>query len=379
MHCSSPITLKNDSLRPPVPCNNCPACVSRKKKELRSRILFEHDYSSTSSSFVTLTYSQENLPETNIFPTGNVSRADTTLFLKRFRKNYTHKYGYKKIRYYLTAEYGSPLNSFRPHYHLIMFDLDPVKVENILKTSWTLGHTRTDPFKSAHASYVAGYTLKKLKQTDYPKGQKPMFNSYSNGLGLPALKPLLKKIKSLGLFPSKSISMVDRYLIETSNIQQQLKLVSKEENLFHGFLIRHENSSGFNYQIPLMGFDDPRLRSLYVNTNTGKPHLGVTSLTLDRYMQKKLFELAYPELENLLSLHKKTLNLKYARQIDGVTVDVPPDSVITSSPSYMQWLKTYSMQLHRDFLDYDCSPEKIHDQKKLAKRQRLIDKKIPTH
>jgi len=394
MKCQNPIRL-SDPLRPPVPCSYCPACVSRKKKEWRTRILLEIDNGNRyypeykyygfnkKASFVTLTYEDEYLPETNLHPTGNVSKDDIFGYIKRFRQNYQNQYGKRDIKYYLTAEYGSKQHTSRPHYHLIFFNMDAVRCEKITKISWTYGNNYIKPFKSEHASYVAGYTLKKLKKVQLPPGQKPEFQTRSNGLGVNRLPKILNAILKHNKFPSKSISMIDRYLIETSGIQQKLKIHTQEENLFLGVIVRVELNGKVEYQLPLMPFDSPQFIKLFKDEN-GKPYQGVTALTFDKYLQQKLFTLAYPELENLLTQHKKTLNLKHARHVDGNNKVIPitelPDNVaITNSKAYQTWLYNYSHNLHTEFDEYLISDEQYQDDLVLGKRQRAIDRATPTH
>ena len=395
MNCQNPIRLA-DSLRPPVPCSYCPACVSRKKKEWRTRILLEYDTGNKfypadylfhgfkkQASFVTLTYEQSQLPETNLFSTGNVSKDDIFGFIKRFRQNYQNHYGEREIKYYLTAEYGSPQNSLRPHYHLIFFNMDAVRSEKITKLSWTKGFIRVDQFESKHASYVAGYTLKKLKKSQLLDGQKPEFQTRSNGLGINALPKVLKAILKHNKFPSKSISMIDRYLIETSSIQQQLNIKTQEDNLFLGVLVRYELNGTLQYQLPLMSMDSPQFMTLFKDQD-GKPKPGVTALTFDKYLQTKLFYLAYPDLKKLLDRQKNILNLKHARHVDGnykiiPKDDLPNDSAIKNSKAYQSWLYNYSANLHNEFDDYLKSDEQKQDQLVLEKRQRAIDRAKPTH
>nr|CAI9751296.1 replication initiation protein [Microvirus sp.] len=78
-----------------------------------------------SSYFVTLTYADEYVPihyysdpETGLaLPSMSLQKRDYQLFMKRLRK----KFG-DGIRFYASGEYGS--ESFRPHYHAIIFGLE---------------------------------------------------------------------------------------------------------------------------------------------------------------------------------------------------------------------------------------------------------------
>lgn len=93
-----------------VPCGKCLECRIQHARDWADRCVIEakqydHNY------FVTLTYDDEHLPERN-----SLCPDDVTKFLKRLRK----KFPGVKIRYLYSGEYGI---SFRPHYHLLLFNL----------------------------------------------------------------------------------------------------------------------------------------------------------------------------------------------------------------------------------------------------------------
>jgi len=115
------------------------------------------------NSFVTLTYSPENLPVSN-----SLVYSDVQLFLKRLRKWYK-----KPVRYYLCGEYGEQNN--RPHYHLLLFgcnfpDLQPFKTSTGCKlwTSaklaelWPFGFSTVGDVTFESAAYTARYIMKKI-------------------------------------------------------------------------------------------------------------------------------------------------------------------------------------------------------------------------
>lgn len=111
----------------PLPCGRCPNCVARRISAWSFRLMVE-DRQSHSSLFVTLTYGDDSLPRT-ISNYKTLSRRDVQLFCKRLRKLQPHD----KIKYYAVGEYGSKF--WRPHYHAIIFNADPDKVER----AWSLG------------------------------------------------------------------------------------------------------------------------------------------------------------------------------------------------------------------------------------------------
>nr|UXQ88040.1 MAG: replication initiation protein [Microvirus sp.] len=159
------VSLKKIAGREPnlqLPCNKCPSCKLRKAKEWALRCWHESQMHEQ-NAYVTLTYSDENLP-----PYENLDHRDFQLFIKRFRA----KYPERKIKYFMCGEYGD--KTHRPHYHVIMFGYyppDPVyhRTENghryykskELDAFWKNGFTDTSSVSYYSAGYVARYALKK--------------------------------------------------------------------------------------------------------------------------------------------------------------------------------------------------------------------------
>lgn len=159
--------------------------------------------------FVTLTYADEHLPQnSNSLPTLN--RRDFTLWLKRLRKEIAPL----RLRYYGVGEY-SPLPAERPHYHAVVFGLQPCSsgqtitdyrgmpeprrccptCKLIAKTWVKYGKEGTEPASLGliyvgqvtreSAAYVAGYIEKKMTRADDVRlrDRDPEFASMSGGLG----------------------------------------------------------------------------------------------------------------------------------------------------------------------------------------------------
>lgn len=119
------------------------------------------------SSFLTLTYSPENLP-----PGGSLRPRDFTLFMKRLRKSLPSD---RKIRYFHCGEYGEKAG--RPHYHAILFGDDfrdqihstrttdrghPVWMSKRLDALWGLGLAEVGSVSFESCAYVARYITKKF-------------------------------------------------------------------------------------------------------------------------------------------------------------------------------------------------------------------------
>lgn len=173
-----------------VACNRCEGCLKDRVEDWSTRIALEEKMHE-SSLFITLTYSDENLPAF-----GSLHYPDVQRFMKRLRiwlsrkkeaeleeavkskraNAYFQNTGFTndKIRFVCAGEYGEKYH--RPHYHLIIFGLRfhdafqwresqtgyPVYRSHILDRLWRMGHAEFGTVTQASARYVAGYCTKKL-------------------------------------------------------------------------------------------------------------------------------------------------------------------------------------------------------------------------
>ena len=144
------------------------------------RILMESSESVNRSSFVTLTYSEENLPSGN-----GLRKTDLQNYLQRLRDS-----SIGKVRYYAVGEYGE--KTLRPHYHLALFNVDPYGFEEIIDKKWGLGHVKTGEITPQAAAYCAGYCTKKQGEKELIPGQPEEFHLASKNppLGAAAVRRL---------------------------------------------------------------------------------------------------------------------------------------------------------------------------------------------
>ena len=130
--------------------------------------------------FITLTYSDENLPWD-----GSLRKTDFQKFMKRLRKHYDEK----TIRYFHCGEYGE--QTLRPHYHALLFNHDfddrelwserdgiSVYRSETLERIWPLGQSTIGELNFETAAYTARYCMKKitgknLEKIDPETGLKP--------------------------------------------------------------------------------------------------------------------------------------------------------------------------------------------------------------
>lgn len=147
------------------PCGRCEPCRVSRQKIWAHRIMLEAQQHEK-SSFVTLTYSDENLPAS-----GSLDAKHLQLFLKRIRKSVEPE----KLRFFAVGEYGGI--SWRPHYHLALFNYPTCLYGQTsitkrgsrccaacsnLETAWGYGIIQNACLEVKSAQYIAGYVTKKL-------------------------------------------------------------------------------------------------------------------------------------------------------------------------------------------------------------------------
>lgn len=168
-------------------CGKCLPCRVNRRRMWTARILLEltqhHE-----SSFVTFTYSDENLIYgSQEHPT--LCPPHMTLYWKTLR-NMGHKF-----RYFYCGEYGEQTQ--RPHYHAIIFGLGP-EYEAEFQYHWTYGFTMTKEVLPTAAAYVANYTVDKLRkeETHKERGVQGEFARMSRkpGIGAEAAEHLADQL-----------------------------------------------------------------------------------------------------------------------------------------------------------------------------------------
>lgn len=118
---------------------------------------------SSASCFLTLTYSDDNLPKG-----GTLVKRDLQLFMKRLRKAYG-----KGVRFYACGEYGEITG--RPHYHLLLFNCEfldkafykrakrgeSMYTSLVVSKLWPFGFNVIGDVTFDSCAYVARYLLQK--------------------------------------------------------------------------------------------------------------------------------------------------------------------------------------------------------------------------
>lgn len=111
-------------------------------------------------------------------------KRDFQLFIKRLRFNT----GVKTIKYYACGEYGS--DTWRPHYHAIMYDV----TEDSIEKAWGLGHIRIGTVTGASIGYTTKYICKDKRVPLHANDDRiPEFSLMSKNLGKNYVTPQMKK------------------------------------------------------------------------------------------------------------------------------------------------------------------------------------------
>lgn len=224
MLCKYPTVFPNTGREVPLPCGQCIPCRINKRRVWTHRMMLEMQCHA-SCSFLTITYSDENLPKDfNDEETGQVyynvplNPAHHKRFINSLRKAYFRKTG-QSIRFFMCGEYGEKTG--RPHYHYALFGFPscvgdgprtingkflPCSCPNCSFVSriWGKGHIVLGTLTQESAQYVCGYVTKKLTNDNsvYNSrilvGRYPEFSRQSrrNGLGYNAIVRYAQRIKN---------------------------------------------------------------------------------------------------------------------------------------------------------------------------------------
>ena len=147
-----------------VACGQCIGCRLERSRQWAIRCMHEAQMHEE-NSFVTLTYSDEHLPEGGKLVLDHFQR-----FFKRLRKRVG-----VPVRYYHCGEYGETFG--RPHYHACIFGYgfpdrvlwsysngQPLYSSQELSDLWPYGHVLIGEVTFDSAAYVARYIMKKISE-----------------------------------------------------------------------------------------------------------------------------------------------------------------------------------------------------------------------
>jgi len=194
-----------------IPCGRCDGCKLERSRQWAVRLTHENQMNEY-SSFITLTYSEENIPKD-----GSLHVEHFQNFMKRLRSRREENGALFKtdhtrnVRFFHCGEYGEKYS--RPHYHACLFNLDFADkihwkqvAENRLYSSktleelWPQGFSTIGAVTFESAAYVARYIMKKMHGQSAEilyEGRKPEYVTMSRrpGIGKPWLEKFNKDIK----------------------------------------------------------------------------------------------------------------------------------------------------------------------------------------
>lgn len=175
MKCISPIWIRKTGQH--VPCGKCNFCLSVKRADWSFRLSQELRVATT-AMFLTLTYSDEELP---LSPQGvpTLVKKDVQLFLKKLRKK-NEEFTEEKIRYYTVGEYGT--QTARPHYHSIIFNVSK-EAKNLLAQIWGKGNVHAGQVTPASIHYTTKYVINRVGVYEIKAKPFTLISNRSGGLG----------------------------------------------------------------------------------------------------------------------------------------------------------------------------------------------------
>ena len=180
----------------PYGCGQCMPCRINRGRLWQHRILLE-SLLHGDSTFLTLTYDDENLPTSIDNSTGMLDFTLDPEDLTKFWKKLRSKIYPRKVRYYSVGEYGD--ESGRPHYHASVFGVSHHEQE-VFESCWTKGFVYAGDVTFESAAYVARYVTKKMTSFDdcRLRGRYPEFARQSNrpGIGAEAIPKLADALTS---------------------------------------------------------------------------------------------------------------------------------------------------------------------------------------
>lgn len=150
-----------------LPCGSCVGCRLERSRQWAVRIMHEAQLHER-NCFVTLSYSDDNLPVNN-----SLVYEHFRDFMKRLRSRYPRSKD-NGIRFFHCGEYSPEKR--RPHYHAIIFNFDfddrvfykksksgfDIDTSDKCDDIWSLGHCFIGDVSFGSAAYVARYIVDKV-------------------------------------------------------------------------------------------------------------------------------------------------------------------------------------------------------------------------
>lgn len=214
-----------------VPCGHCVGCLIAKQQALEflcNRQLLTEYQKGNSACFITLTYSDENLPK-NKYGFQTLSKKDAQDFHKRLRILLSRYGKLKKYKYVLCGEYGDGSHAtdtkettHRPHIHLALFGYSKSEISPFIMKAWQRkGLIDIGPLTQGGLRYILSYLEKQHTTPDIKKYYdlcevESPFLTHSIGIGRDwILQNMDRIIESKGTFNlNGKIELFPRYILD---------------------------------------------------------------------------------------------------------------------------------------------------------------------
>lgn len=207
MSCVSPTLIYKNGSVMSVPCRHCANCISQRVQDtafLAQKELYDCYMSGLGATFVTLTYSDDNIPYSSK-GYRTLVKSDFIKFMKRLRINAVRDgYNYK-FKHISCGEYGDKFG--RPHYHSVLIGLSDVLARKYIDMSWSKSQFGLVDVQALKSSSGVNYSLKYLSKSN-PYGAvkriydfcccQPPFVLHSVGIGRNWLERNLHNIVDSG-------------------------------------------------------------------------------------------------------------------------------------------------------------------------------------
>lgn len=292
-----------------IPCGKCIGCRLDYSRQWANRCMLELGYHD-SAYFVTLTYNDGNLPiryytdpkTGEAFPVASLVKRDVQLFMKRLRREFSDQH----IRFYAAGEYGE--ESFRPHYHLIIFGL---KLDDLM-------------YYGCRNDFTYYTSVKLNKIWDWNCNLSHIDNGFNKSYDVSRCKYSTTPLATRGLVVIGQVSWetcayVARYV--TKKLSGPVASFYKDHNIEPPFsLMSRKPGIGRQY------YDDHDCYKYdYINVKTPD---GGKKFRPPKYFDK-LFDVDYPEQSQLLREQKKKLGNELARAKAAETTESYVDMLST--------------------------------------------------
>lgn len=257
MSCNTPLKVKQGKNYITVPCRKCMGCRIQKRNYYSMLARFEsfsYYQKNLDSSFVTLTYDDDNLPAN-----GSLSIDESKKFVKRLREHlsrsdfptrFIQSFGRQievpDFKYYICGEYGE--ETFRPHYHIILFGVNTFIASDFARRAWSKGNITVSALNGARIRYCMKYIDKQFDSDIVPDNsfQVP-FSTWSKGLGQDFIMDNFESVlKNNGINNGGVITPLNQYYRRLYGIESNVNIMDLQKEQIELALQKNMNPKKYS-------------------------------------------------------------------------------------------------------------------------------------